>query len=422
MNSGTQYSRAQSNLIAELMDLKISEIGWLLLINCLLFENCLMEVAPAAAYFDEAMTVLLTICALTSSMGKSSKGEVSLNAHERLALFLLVVLSILTLFGGLLSEVRLEPMPILIDVFTCIKFPVALLSGYIVFSRSTRLYSLLKIEAKLLLVAMLPFAVLNQFVDIGMRFDTRYGFYSFQFVFGHPASMAAVVVGISVLLFADAKDNGVWLALCWLYLALSLRSTAIAFAAISLLIWIFAGRSGRLNLGHFVAFVPVALYFGWSQIRYYFIDIDGSARRELLDVGFQIANRFFPLGSGYATYASSVTSSPEYYSSLYYQYGLSGVLGLTPNNPIFLSDSFWPIVFGQFGWLGCFIFIFALGFLINGSLIRLHASRKGTLPVWIGFGYLLIASVSSSSFFHPMSVFLAVSIALAVCHQITRRA
>ena len=305
-NGGKRFNKAEGNNRG-LLDLRLSELCWFLLINGLLFESFLTKFVAAAGYLDEIATVLLAVCALSSSLGGSLKKAHVLSNWERVGLGALIAVVCVGLLSGYVSAIQLNCKPVLIDLFACIKFPVALLSGFFVFRSKDDLFALLLGEAKLLLLLMLPFAFINQFVDIGMRFDVRYGFYSFQFLFGHPASLAAVVVGFSVLLLTDARKNTPWLFLCWLFLVFSLRSTAIAFAACSFLVWLFSRNRGRVSTSQVLLFALVAVYFGWSQIRYYFFDLDGSARRKLLDVGIQIANLCFPLGSGFATYGSNIT-------------------------------------------------------------------------------------------------------------------
>lgn len=86
-----------------------------------------------------------------------------------------------------------------------------------------------------------------------------------------------------------------------------------------------------------------------------------SARYQLLTKSFEIAKDHFPLGSGFGTFASYY--SGVRYSPLYKIYGLSTVNGLSMSNRSFMSDSFWPMILGQTGWLGCIAYIVALAML-----------------------------------------------------------
>lgn len=397
--------------------LKPAEAGWLLLINGLMFESFLTHYIPATGFFDELVTILLVLNILIILARKQVTIKCVLYIYELLGLVVLALIVTIGLVGGYVSCVQLDIKPVIIDIFTCIKFPIALACGYIAFVNKRRLFTLLLGEVKIMILVMLPFAIMNQFIDIGMRYDFRYGLYSYQFIFGHPASLAAVVVGFLVLFFAQKKLDVRWLVLCWILLLSTLRSTAIVFTVFSILMCLFLKTNRRIGFGQIAAFVLVVACFGWSQIQYYFFNTDRTARSELLNAGLQIANHYFPLGSGFATFASNITASTEYYSSLYHRYELDSVYGLTIDDPRFLSDSFWPIILGQFGWIGTILFILMIVLLFAGCLSRSRICGYSILPFITGLGYLLLTSVSASAFFHPSAIFLAVCIAVALSWQ-----
>ena len=70
--------------------------------------------------------------------------------------------------------------------------------------------------------------------------------------------------------------------------------------------------------------------------------------------GFTILFDYFPFGSGLASFASF--PSAENYSSLYYEYGLNNIGGLSPDMPDFICDAFYPTL-AQFGIIGVILFI-----------------------------------------------------------------
>ena len=87
-----------------------------------------------------------------------------------------------------------------------------------------------------------------------------------------------------------------------------------------------------------------------DKVAYYFSYGLTAARPALYLVGLRIVRDFFPIGSGFGTFASSL--SGEYYSSLYGNYGISGVMGLTQTDYSYMADVFWPYIYGQLGVLG----------------------------------------------------------------------
>ena len=92
-------------------------------------------------------------------------------------------------------------------------------------------------------------------------------------------------------------------------------------------------------------------------------------------------------------------------------YDLSDVHGLVLGDVTFLSDTFWPIVLGQFGYLGLVVFVFLMICLFK--LCYDQADNRRIVSICC-FGYLLISSTAESAFFHPLAVFLAVSMSLVI--------
>ena len=60
---------------------------------------------------------------------------------------------------------------------------------------------------------------------------------------------------------------------------------------------------------------------------------------------------YIPFGSGLGTFATNAAA--QYYSPLYYKYGLNDIWGLYPDNPMFLADAFFPTL-AEFGMVGLF--------------------------------------------------------------------
>lgn len=73
----------------------------------------------------------------------------------------------------------------------------------------------------------------------------------------------------------------------------------------------------------------------------------------------------------------------------------------------FVSDSFWPMVIGQTGFIGATAIALAIAMLFK----EIQKSRKVSLAdyasVLCGMSYLLISSVSESAFVHPLAVPIA---------------
>lgn len=394
----------------EFQSLTVSEIIWFVFLNLLLFEPFIRQFVASAQYIDEAFAVMLVLDAICR-IAFAKRGKHFITPFEQTALGLLIMFVLLGLAENMMAGVQTKLSPIAIDIFACLKFPLALCAGYVVFPSCPRLLELLKGEGKFLLVLMLPFTVINQFTDIGMRYDSRYGLQSFQFMFGHPMQLVLIIVGFLSLFASEWQKNKIWLIFCYLYLVLSLRSTAIAFAAIAAVMLLTDKGNKRVRIGKFVLFGLIAIGLAWNQIVAYFGSGE-SARRSLYQGSFAIAAQYFPFGSGFATYGSNITEDPRYYSLLYYRYGLSNVWGLSPSYPYFISDTFWPILIGQFGLIGLVIYAISIYLFYRSSVSRALKANLAIYPALLIFVYLIVSSVSSSAFFSPTAIFLAVCLVL----------
>lgn len=104
----------------------------------------------------------------------------------------------------------------------------------------------------------------------------------------------------------------------------------------------------------------VIIFFTWTKFNAYYVegfqeDAERMARPETYKTGLLIMKDYFPFGSGLGTFASAAAAKE--YSPLYYKYKIDDILGLTPENPMFLADTFYPIVYSQFGFFGALMFL-----------------------------------------------------------------
>lgn len=392
------------------LNLTVSDFLWLLAMNMLLFQSAIQN-ATGFTLIDELATAALVIAALL----KASRGSLKLRGGLLAGVFICVAtLVLIGLASNYASGVTDNLKPILADVFACIKFPIALISANLVFKDAALLRTVFEGETRALILVLFVLAVLNLFVPIAdFGNDPRYGLRaSFQFVFGHPEGVNFVVVGLLTVLLLDRKRNLVWILLGTIVMCLTLRSKAFVYVAVVWFLTATWGKKGKLKKYHVMLGVLAAIAIGYDQFVYYY-NSEGFARSELTRVGFLIANEYFPLGSGFATYGSNITASTAYYSPLYYKYGLSTVDGLIPGSVSFLSDVFWPIVIGQFGWIGLVIYILMIAllfiFLYKGSS---HSGQR--LACLACLLFLLVSSTAESAFFHPCAIYLAICLGLAL--------
>lgn len=110
-----------------------------------------------------------------------------------------------------------------------------------------------------------------------------------------------------------------------------------------------------------IAIITVFCAFGsiiFDTYNMYFTDSTGSARFALLSGSLKILKDFFPIGVGFSKYGSYYPRI--HYSEWYYEYGLNTVWGLRPGETFFGTDTFWPAIMGETGFLGIIVYVLLL--------------------------------------------------------------
>ena len=348
--------------------------------------------------FDEFYIILLWLSALVKNDEK-----IYLDREDKRIL----LLSIMFVALGLVSNCNNEYQSLgyaVSDAFICIKFSLAYLGirQYVRNSRENEkiIISLYKF-CRIFILICFALSLINIIVPIFPTSDYRYFMNSIKLFYGHPSTLAiisisAVCVIITKQSIIQDKKDMVYIIQGLFVTCLTLRSKAIAGVLCVAFIYIYFVKFKIKN--KFVAGISalaIGIITGYDQIAFYFggnskFDSNFVRERLLLDSG-KIANRFFPLGSGFGTFASNIAA--EHWSTLYNEYNY--VYGP------FLSDSFWPIVVAQTGWIGLVVF----AFIISTYLLRFVKLQKLNIYLfWASLSimcYELICSVGESAFFNP---------------------
>ncbi len=155
-------------------------------------------------------------------------------------------------------------------------------------------------------------------------------------------------IAIIIMLLGLASGKSKYFGECVCFIALVLFvSRQIRFTSISTILKIAA-------LG------AVVLFFTWTKFNAYYVegfqeDAEEMARPMSYRVGAQIMfHDYVPFGSGLGSFATAAAAKE--YSPLYYKYNLSDIWGLTPDDPMFLADAFYPTL-AEFGFFGLFFFL-----------------------------------------------------------------
>lgn len=398
-------------------DMTCIELLALIAFNLLLFQPIIEIILPPFSYYDE----ILAVSSLLSLFFSMAMRKSRFTREMKIALCLLFAIVVIGLFGNFLSGIVSDTFFILVDILACSKFFIIYFALKSILGNTSYFVSYMVRESKVLLVLMLACLVINQFVDIGMTYEMRYGLKAFQFVFIHPTHMVTLSLACMAFIYSDASNGWKkYIGIALVLMAMSLRSRWVALALVIVLIIIFV-RKGSTRAPFVVIGVGSVSAFlvGQAQMSVYYGSASESARGHLMTTALSVFQNFFPLGAGFASFGSGVTKT--IYSPLYYQYGLQNVYGLAPNNPSYLTDTFWPVVLAQFGFLGLIIWLLLLIMLVV-DFYRLGIASGMLVLSLTMIAAILISTTASGSIFSMQMITLLVAFMTAMKANIDREA
>ena len=394
----------------------------------LIFYNVLEGFVPMMNYWDE-LSAFLVVCWGAYDYWRNPKIEKNELANWIFLAALVVIGALGNLFHPGLQE---STVAIIKDVVALCKFPaIFFVLQRKVFSSEQQKETLTSIAkvSRWILVLTLFAVVIGRFVDLGFYTDDIRILPSCTFIFTNPTFFISSYVMIAAVLIAESiNKNRTFLLLDCLLIFLAQRSKGyifIAFLVIILILgekWItkilniFLGSDKeKVNpLRVIVAVIVLGLMFyvvGKPRLERFLALGLASARVALHVVGIRVLADYFPLGSGFGTFGSYL--SGEYYSNIYALYGIDRVWGMSKDFYSFISDVFWPYIYGQFGLFGLLIYLK----LIIGIFFRqfrsgiADSSRIAMVTVWI---YALIASTSEAYFTNGTGVQMALILGLFI--------
>lgn len=306
--------------------------------------------------------------------------------HRRLVLLLVLYCAF-----GIISGLRYNVPIILMAKSLFLEIKGSLL--FIVLSRlAIRKHHLIKIGKILSFFFLLLFITTIFDLILGLYWKNffrflqsfRYGFYTPNAFFHYPSDFgwAAAMYAIFFATFGVLKyKNKLFLSSCMLISSLRLKEIVGFF-----LVFPFRGRIIRFrHIVPILFLIVLSLYVTkiiFPQHYSQYLEKDTAARTVFYLTSTLIAKDNLPFGVGFGRFGGPVSADP--YSSVYYQYGISGIYGLEPDNPLMINDTFWPMILGESGVLGLVAY-FAI--------------------LWYVFAFLFKKRISADEFDHKLILF-----------------
>ncbi|MCD7836914.1 MAG: hypothetical protein LUG83_09780, partial [Lachnospiraceae bacterium] len=251
----------------------------------------------------------------------------------------------------------------------------------------------------------------------------RYGIKAAEIFYSGTTYFAASLIFIITILTAFyRKRNTIYIAASLLMLVMTLRSKAFgaALCYMCLVFFIFKIRK-KIKIWHIAAFGIFVIDVAWNNIYFYYVLLAGKSARSVMTLtSLQILKDYFPIGTGFGTYASHAAAVS--YSPVYVMYGFQDIWELSNQNvDAFFDDTFWPIIIAQTGFIGIISYLIVLWNVIKKCFNLWEINRYFYAAALFVIAYLLISSIGEPAFNNSISIPLAVSLGVIFRISATNR-
>lgn len=379
------------------MQKKTNNIIWGILLGIFIFHGVLEDMLPYVNYFDECIALLCIPLAAYDWMKNREKQKL-LSAKYKNAEFVLILLFLLCGFAGsFLHQYQPVHVTLMSAVLSVKFFMIVLTAGYL------QKYFPIQLEEQENCMLILSFL--------------WFGYYVLSYVLADYlcAPTAWDICAKSSLLFAlliFCNHEKSWLyrvSLILMSVMLVLSGKEKAYAGVLVFValyYLVVHKKVRAKIRYILYMaVPIAL-LAWDKIYYYYILGNGRFAKSIMTkTSLQIAKDYFPIGTGFGTFGS--TYAERYYSPVYYLYGISENAELGVASKKYLTDMFWPILFGETGVFGtiCYIGLIILLFLQVQRLY--YYSRKKYFLLLYLYVFMLLTTFSEAGFMQPVVMVFA---------------
>lgn len=398
MNSSIPLSHSIAH---ERMNTKynIYEISYIILFLFLFPQSILSQVIDGFEYGDEVFGII----GLVTFINHYTRKRILEKYPKVMKMFYLAFsVAIIGWIGTFLHGIQKNFIVNLTDCFTILKF-------YFIFYLSLYLLNKSKINniinpifkiTKLYIIFGSIFFIISQGVDIGMTPEVRFGIRTFKFINSNVGDYSSILI-ISLVIFHivsyyKRKPLRILKGLTIILIIFTFRGKALGFMATYLMAVFLIDHFQKKKKKALIIIAILGICGGYFQIRYYFLD-NVTPRALFLANGIETANQYFPTGAGFSTYGSNMAK--VHYSPLYRQYGFSKIWGMNEDEQQFLNDNFWPMIMGQYGWIGMLLYIAILVLMFKIVNKQLY-NKQLKIAGFSIFFLLLYSSVGGPIFVH----------------------
>lgn len=379
------------------MTKKISTIVWTILLTIFILHNVLENAVHAFRVFDEIIALLSLPLAVYDYLKNKRAMGVKVTKTKKAELILLAAF----LLCGLTGNVIYKFQPTWVVAFSAVlaaKFFMILLSaGYI------QKFLQVNLEEQGLVVCGVSISWFLYFVISLLLPDI------------FPALAAWDICAKSSLLFAlliFCEHRKVWLYRVCLILMLAmllLSGKEKAYGAIlvfGLFYYLIVHRKIQTKVRYILYMAIPIVILAWDKIYYYYVEGNGRYAKSIMtSTSLQIAKDYFPIGTGFGTFGSNYAK--EVYSPVYHLYGIASNGQLGVESKQYLTDLFWPILFGETGVLGTIIYCGLIILLfVQIQRVFFYNKKKYLLLIFM-YVFMLMTTFTEAGFMQPMVMVFA---------------
>lgn len=336
----------------------------LLIFNGAIFNLALLP--DFCGLWDETITVLLILLSFLK-LFKKNKGCFFLNNDFYFLAPWLIIL-ITGMISNLIWDYAGSWQAVIRDMVGFLKFPLCFIAiRFLEYDKKIRCFLENKgfKFLKVIIIVIFVFGVFSLFKDIGLSQsnELRHGIYSYQFLFNHPNSLGLVMVLLLCLVDSfENKHNFNYIIMCLGTLVLTMRTKILAFVAVFIYVKYGEKWSQKYKAIFWVGATCLILLISYGKLSVV-MKWTESGRMSFWSGSFNLAEKCFPMGSGFGTFASHV--SGKYGSKVYSFMHIKEIFDAQGNPTAVLGDTGYPYYIAQFGIIGITLLILSVKKLIK---------------------------------------------------------
>lgn len=366
----------------------------------LIFQNIIENYITISKYFDEIFSAIVFTCGIILWLycGKGRINKVNLIWISGLALY--NILGWMSSFEAGYTNIKVA----IFSFFLANKFFISMIGIALLFIYSN-LFDIIVCITNIIrptLIAVGAWQILAHIIS---------GIYEFNIL--ELCAKTVFLISLIIMSWRGRRDY-IYIVLGCLMLLSTQKGKAYGavFIILAVLIWVIElhKKIGCLEL---ISGGIAVIFVAWNKVYLnYVIGVQKNfPRAVLMKYGALIANRSFPLGTGWGTFGSYYAA--ECYSPIYLLLGWNDRKYVST----YFKDSYWPMVFCENGWIGFVGLIIALVALFCVIQKEYDVNRKYYASAIVAFAYLMVTTLESTSFANPSVIILAVIFGIILKEQ-----